>query len=226
MILISEVCGTSYFYPRPPRGGRRRAAHRYAYRCRISIHALREEGDAQELQERRGDGISIHALREEGDEGEVPYTYLVLEFLSTPSARRATPTPLLPLMVQKHFYPRPPRGGRHKGMDFQLKRLKFLSTPSARRATLSLIALVLLDGISIHALREEGDYSRGSLTKWRTNFYPRPPRGGRLVRLGAIRLHSIHFYPRPPRGGRRFVTVFTPSETRHFYPRPPRGGRP
>ena len=34
------------------------------------------------------------------------------------------------------------------------------------------------------------------------NFYPRPPRGGRLFissRLSPIR----HFYPRPPRGGRR-----------------------
>ena len=34
--------------------------------------------------------ISIHALREEGDE-EIPYSqYTVKEFLSTPSARRAT----------------------------------------------------------------------------------------------------------------------------------------
>ena len=35
----------SYFYPRPPRGGRR-CGGRGAVRCRkISIHALREEGD-------------------------------------------------------------------------------------------------------------------------------------------------------------------------------------
>ena len=33
----------------------------------ISIHALREEGDAGHRGRRRRVGISIHALREEGD---------------------------------------------------------------------------------------------------------------------------------------------------------------
>ena len=81
----------------------------------------------------------------------------------------------------------------------------FLSTPSARRATIP-AARVFLDGfISIHALREEGDgvrkwsYVNGILflstpsarraTPWHPGvsapahyFYPRPPRGGRLMR--------------------------------------------
>ena len=35
--------------------------------CRISIHALREEGDQREVCEELGLSISIHALREEGD---------------------------------------------------------------------------------------------------------------------------------------------------------------
>ena len=35
----------SYFYPRPPRGGRRRNAALIAVFVVISIHALREEGD-------------------------------------------------------------------------------------------------------------------------------------------------------------------------------------
>ena len=34
--------------------------------------------------------------------------------------------------------------------------------------------------ISIHALREEGDASRMMLMMRTLNFYPRPPRGGRL----------------------------------------------
>ena len=34
--------------------------------------------------------------------------------------------------------------------------------------------------ISIHALREEGDGRFTGLTRSRRNFYPRPPRGGRL----------------------------------------------
>ena len=78
------------FYPRPPRGGRLSVLYRPSGRWRISIHALREEGDAtfaaavQDLEKflstpsaRRATGgpqrprgnsrISIHALREEGD---------------------------------------------------------------------------------------------------------------------------------------------------------------
>ena len=34
-------------------------------------------------------------------------------------------------------------------------------------------------GISIHALREEGDNEARQLEQITSNFYPRPPRGGR-----------------------------------------------
>ena len=59
-------------------------------RSRISIHALREEGDAAAVPAVAYSSISIHALREEGD---------------TSSAGKSPKTP--------NFYPRPPRGGRH-----------------------------------------------------------------------------------------------------------------
>ena len=57
----------------------------------ISIHALREEGDLRTP----GGGtfgrvISIHALREEGDCQTRSYEDRNGQFLSTPSARRAT----------------------------------------------------------------------------------------------------------------------------------------
>ena len=39
--------GLSYFYPRPPRGGRRQAGANVAVKHNISIHALREEGDSK-----------------------------------------------------------------------------------------------------------------------------------------------------------------------------------
>ena len=55
----------------------------------ISIHALREEGDASGRQRHHQRRISIHALREEGDSP-----------LSTTRKSSA------------NFYPRPPRGGR------------------------------------------------------------------------------------------------------------------
>ena len=60
-----------------------------------------------------------------------------LEFLSTPSARRATALSMFSL-------PTPPQ---------------FLSTPSARRATRVYWKLSGTFWISIHALREEGDLS-------------------------------------------------------------------
>ena len=79
----------------------------------ISIHALREEGDA--LQEYYPPIliISIHALREEGDAHiYIDPIFPIEPFLSTPSARRATRL--------------------QRSMALQLR---FLSTPSARRAT-------------------------------------------------------------------------------------------
>ena len=124
-----------YFYPRPPRGGRRKAIDDYTMQLIISIHALREEGDVKLTTGQSGsrkflstpsarratpllvaaqhDGvISIHALREEGDQRHLPFH-----------------------AVQHDFYPRPPRGGR--------LRLRFVRCYSW--------------AISIHALREEGD---------------------------------------------------------------------
>ena len=57
----------------------------------ISIHALREEGDKMEFQVYAIKDISIHALREEGDPSPVWQDATTEVFLSTPSARRATP---------------------------------------------------------------------------------------------------------------------------------------
>ena len=77
----------------------------------------------------------------------------------------------------------------------------FLSTPSARRATKISQSATCCSMISIHALREEGD-SRWSASWSRAqNFYPRPPRGGRLNGHGPAPA-AENFYPRPPRGGR------------------------
>ena len=56
---------------------------------------------------------------------------------------------------------------------------KFLSTPSARRATYKCRLRDVLVSISIHALREEGDSFRAVWMRPKSNFYPRPPRGGR-----------------------------------------------
>ena len=81
------------------------------------------------------------------------------KFLSTPSARRATNRGELLVVPPADFYPRPPRGGRRKRDAVQNRVRRFLSTPSARRATRKLHPEPGRRGISIHALREEGDRS-------------------------------------------------------------------
>ena len=147
-----------HFYPRPPRGGRRRGTASLPGHGKISIHALREEGDELRHGCRRGCPISIHALREEGDLSRMAQNLQQVKFLSTPSARRATSQ-----ASNKSHRPKP-----------------FLSTPSARRATFFRCTSCWIDTISIHALREEGDRKRHRAVGTDTNFYPRPPRGGRL----------------------------------------------
>ena len=168
--------------------------------------------------------ISIHALREEGDYMRMMQLLSNAVFLSTPSARRATSKLFHSLTRHDDFYPRPPRGGRPAGRTYgqqvlfisihalreegdltpakmpclpgyfyprpprggrrlpekpEESRGKFLSTPSARRATAAVKNTAQVVDISIHALREEGDCCAGSLSPSDFYFYPRPPRGGR-----------------------------------------------
>ena len=59
----------------------------------ISIHALREEGDRGPRKKSQNPKISIHALREEGDSQSAHAPADAEKFLSTPSARRATSEP-------------------------------------------------------------------------------------------------------------------------------------
>ena len=145
-------------------------------------------------------------------------------FLSTPSARRATYFSGAKDEHLRYFYPRPPRGGRLSNMAKILRILLFLSTPSARRATHLNVVCCCFFPISIHALREEGDEKAWRIKKYRQDFYPRPPRGGRLTLHHNIKTPGT-FLSTP--SARRATTVSQDSSitTENFYPRPPRGGR-
>ena len=79
------------------------------------------------------------------------------EFLSTPSARRATDK--MELDSKGNVFLSTPSARRATLARFSEMSGKqlFLSTPSARRATCSVSSAVGTLGISIHALREEGD---------------------------------------------------------------------
>ena len=81
---------TSYFYPRPPRGGRRIPVVSPVLFKDISIHALREEGDLPSPA-RPGTPCNFYPRPPRG--GRLDWAKnlgIYQEFLSTPSARRAT----------------------------------------------------------------------------------------------------------------------------------------
>ena len=96
------------------------------------------------------------------------------EFLSTPSARRATGFGAQTPSGGYDFYPRPPRGGRQDSETIGFRIIKFLSTPSARRATHPPVGGGDVEGISIHALREEGDVRKGRKMQWYGSFLSTP----------------------------------------------------
>ena len=135
LACVTTLLNCGDFYPRPPRGGRHIFRQSLAYLIPISIHALREEGDPSHPPHLPLPAISIHALREEGDPSFFDRRYHNGRFLSTPSARRATKLPPRKRSSQKNFYPRPPRGGRLSTKGIPAAAFRFLSTPSARRAT-------------------------------------------------------------------------------------------
>ena len=220
--MYGRTVNDNDFYPRPPRGGRRRhrpcreaaglflstpsarratqmptfsrAAERF-----LSTPSARRATQTTKQGEKDWD-ISIHALREEGD------------------SRQASSTTL-----KSNFYPRPPRGGRRSRYDNNDTGDAFLSTPSARRATSSLFHANASEAISIHALREEGDAAAPTECLCaKISIHALREEGD----TPASTLSGLagYFYPRPPRGGR--PPASTPSGwAGYFYPRPPRGGR-
>ncbi len=77
----------------------------------ISIHALREEGDSGGGWKGRHRDISIHALREEGDCPHPRCQAAADDFYPRPPRGGRHQHPQNGFM-QRYFYPRPPRGGR------------------------------------------------------------------------------------------------------------------
>ena len=213
----------------------------------ISIHALREEGDELFYDAQEAYGIFLSTPSARRATRAIVRDHECRGFLSTPSARRATWRSRGPRKTPSNCYPRPPRGGRRRGLVF---------------STFGGV-------ISIHALREEGDCLHGFKLTGHGNFYPRPPRGGRPSVLGTI-VGWVSFLSTPSarratsgrradRGHQRIsihalreegdafrvagqglldgISIHALREEgdrgrspcivspRYFYPRPPRGGR-
>ena len=213
-----------YFYPRPPRGGRPASVgFAVAVLLFLSTPSARRATDMT-TPISKDSSISIHALREEGDIGRAPEYHDESNFYPRPprGGRRASKNGA---NSKRNFYPRPPRGGRPASVGFAVAVLRFLSTPSARRATQNVDNPAINSDISIHALREEGDFLSMSQHNIGRIFLSTPSArratGPWLQRQGA----SSNFYPRPPRGGRPASEPPAAPKHPNFYPRPPRGGR-
>ena len=123
-------------------------------------------------------------------------------FLSTPSARRATTGSKSWRNRSSNFYPRPPRGGRHHYKCYDWKSNGISIHALREEGDLYIYSTQShYSQISIHALREEGDTDTLQLFK------------GTAISIHALREEGdynwtfynklfLHFYPRPPRGGR------------------------
>ena len=192
------------FYPRPPGGGRQALDICYDSFIRISIHALRVEGDfaLQAAPDRRGRGISIHALRVEGDlqaARRQKIMYISIHAIRVEGdVSRSTGSCSAEISIHALRV----EGDINCG-HYPLPQIPFLSTPSGWRATFSASLHCERRSISIHALRVEGDRCDFSRCQGGgKDFYPRPPGGGRPICWRSTARCCGNFYPRPPGGGR------------------------
>ena len=174
----------------------------------ISIHALREEGDADRYHDLVTEMlISIHALREEGDRVLLFIAFCVAQFLSTPSARRATGDAvqaLLHAVISIHALR---EEGDSARVNVRCVYYIFLSTPSARRATYTSASHWRDIDISIHALREEGDFLPVYAVLAKYKFLSTPSARRATSEFIFATLPICDFYPRPPRGGRHVYAM-------------------
>ena len=167
-------------------------------------------------------------------------------FLSTPSVRRATYLQARVAFPSRHFYPRPPCGGRLNVLH-QENRERLISIHALRaEGDLNTFRTNDYGRISIHALRAEGDRAARAAARFAAYFYPRPPCGGRPVQLMST-MHIALFLSTPSvrratsdgrvgmyveeisihalrAEGDAYMLLFSAIHP-HFYPRPPCGGR-
>ena len=170
------------FNPRPPRGGR--LGLRYEgdnAKVFQSTPSARRATRSKVLRMGRR-VISIHALREEGDAFSIIWECLRRYFNPRPPRGGRRRWQRAHQKNCHHFNPRPPRGGRrllvvssHDTKKISIHALREEGDPCNGGQNLP------RSRISIHALREEGDLRRHAAAARPSDFNPRPPRGGRLL---------------------------------------------
>ena len=153
----------------------------------------------------------------------------------------------LRVMSSLDFYPRPPRGGRPTSISVAFAFFRFLSTPSARRATREPnrkgVSTIFLSTPSARRATRPASHS----SSVRSDFYPRPPRGGRHHTTATCSRKALFLSTPSARRAtdqqaghsrRQMISIHALREEGDlpspgpsgglpdFYPRPPRGGRP
>ena len=158
MISLKIALSKFDFYPRPPRGGRPAFLPSCSTMIFISIHALREEGDAcagsgdgnpcyfyprpprgGRRQVRRDQWrvqVYFYPRPPRGGRRHPPRRSSRCKPISIHALREEGDNAVINnLTTGTDFYPRPPRGGRRPILQRPPPSFLFLSTPSARRAT-------------------------------------------------------------------------------------------
>ena len=150
--------------------------------------------------------ISIHAPRE-GSDTDAQYQQLeAMAFLSTLPARGATIPKSDILKSVKNFYPRSPRGERPSRVWCWPVCISFLSTLPARGATQPSRPDRQRKQISTHAPREGSDGSDTAVAAVRLISIHAPREGSDTTNSCIMQLWQ-HFYPRSPRGERLLLCV-------------------
>ena len=106
-----------------------------------------------------------------------------------------------------NFYPRPPRGGRHGPCKDALDKLEFLSTPSARRATAPVWrGSRVIRFLSTPSARRATKALKKQIP---AKVFLSTPSARRATHGAAVLdIVQLDFYPRPPRGGRLILRVY------------------
>ena len=162
------------FYPRPPRGGRLVGVGFQPQPLGFLSTPSARRATASRCSHLPGELISIHALREEGDAGRSPARWRHHDFYPRPPrGGRQLQEYVVP--GRSDFYPRPPRGGRHLSLRVPAPGSDFYPRPPRGGRHYYLLNVEPNINISIHALREEGD------------DHPGTARHGRGISIHALR---------------------------------------
>ena len=129
-------------------------------------------------------------------------------------------------LSKPYFYPCPPGGGRPTPCHACFQLPVFLSTPSGWRATVALDTTLTHEGISIHALRVEGDSETNAANSASDaiSIHALRVEGDPLIRSA---IYSPFRFLSTPSGWRATPSwMRCKTQQKDFYPRPPGGGRP